>query len=649
MKNIGIFAHVDAGKTTLTEQLLKYSGAIRTIGSVDKGTTHSDRMDIEKRRGISVKSTAMQIEWKGEKINLIDTPGHVDFASEVERSLWALDAAVLVISAADGVEPQSQALFGYFSEIGLPVLIFVNKMDRETADLEKTVRLCRIMLSSGVFPADNEDAAMEALAEFDEEALETFLDGKKFPKEILSARLHDACEKAKVFPLLSGSALKDIGIDAVLDAIIDWLPSSVSNSEDDAAGVVFAVEPNDKMGRCAYVRMDSGVIRNRDQIVLNKRKTSDLASFGKNDIPERKITQIRSLSTEGVGADVGILSAGEIGCVFGLGDVAVGDIIGAPDKLRRPIKQGDLRAPLVMVKVIPQSEDKRKALFRAFTDLSAEDPLIDMQEFEGQIHIRVMGTIQLEVIEDILKKRFGIEVTFGPAEIVYKETIKETAYGYAEYTWPKPCWAIIRFRIEPLPAGSGIVYSSEVPVIKIKSRYQHQIEQALPLALKQGMLGWEVDDVKITLIDGSDHQFHTHPLDFIVATPWAFLDGMRNGGSVLLEPYYRMKITCHPNESGKIMTEIRVMRGEVFSVETIPEAEMILMDAKAPVKEALDFPIRLAAMTGGRALLSLKTGGYEPCDLSLGKTSPRRGVHPLDTAKYILAARSALEGGIFDD
>jgi len=245
----------------------------------------------------------------------------------------------------------------------------------------------------------------------------------------------------------------------------------------------------------------------------------------------------------------------------------------------------------------------------------------------------------------VFQQRFGIPVTFGAPQVIYRETIRKAATGFVAYLAPKPCWAVIKFWIEPLPRGSGVEYHSITPVRRVQERYQHQIEQALPLALSQGMLGWAVDDVRITLEDGEDHQFHTHPLDFIVATPMALMDGLRRGGSQLLEPIAEMKITIPSTLSGKLMTEINTMRGETIDTEL--RGEQITLTAHIPVATSMDFPMRLQMLTSGRGQLSIKLHGYRDCPEGEGQQCERVGVNPLDTAKYILAARNALDGQIF--
>ncbi|MDR0897940.1 MAG: TetM/TetW/TetO/TetS family tetracycline resistance ribosomal protection protein [Oscillospiraceae bacterium] len=635
IRNIGVFAHVDAGKTTLTEQLLRHSGAIRAAGAVDHGTAHTDHLEVERRRGLSVRSTCAFLGWRDVRIVIIDTPGHADFAAEVERSMWALDGAVLLISAVEGVQPQTEVLFRALSAQKLPFIVFINKTDRENADSARAIADARAQLSDRIIDISDDDQIHALLADEDEAALEAYLEGKIYPRKELLARLAPLVAQGRAHPAWSGSALKDENIEPLLDAIVDYLPAPGGGEA--LSGVVFAIEHDKTLGRAAHVRLFSGSVRNRDALTLPVPGAIDGRTV------QAKITQIRTIPLEGRGVDLGELGAGEIGALYGLGDVRVGQVIGDQALLPRRVAIGELSTPLLMVKITPDDPDKKTELKAALALLSAEDPLLLAEEYNRELHIRVMGAIQLEILKELIATRFGLSIEFGAPNVIYRETIRQSAVGFYAYTMPKPCWAVIKFQIDPLPRGSGIRYESVVPAREIMPRYQHQIEQALPLALSQGMLGWRVDDVKITLIGGEHHLIHTHPLDFIVATPVALLDGLSRGGSQLLEPILEMNLIAPEDAGGKLLGEIVAMRGEIASSER--KGALLQVKALVPLKTSVNFSTRFAALTGGRGAMSVRLSGYKPCDEMI--TCPRRGVHPLDTAKYILAARSALEGGIF--
>ena len=675
IRNIGVFAHVDAGKTTLSEQLLMHSGAIRRAGSVDEGTAHTDNLPVEQRRGISVKATCVSMDWRGTLVNLIDTPGHVDFSAEVERSLWALDAAVVVVCAVEGVQPHTETLFQALKEQSIPTLFFLNKMDREGADVGRVLAQIQRLLTSDAVLMTEEDAVTEFVCSQDDELLERYLSGEEFAADFIHARLADMTRAARAYPVYAGSALRDEGVIPLLDAMVDFLPGpnpsdspegeppplqrggsvtqtplcrgAVAGSATEGlassalSGVVFASTQDRVLGRGVWVRLYAGSLENRAPVTL---PAGVDPLTGEEKLVQRKITQIRRVD----GSDAGSLTAGEIGVIYGLGDVKVGQVLGDEALLPRRVEPGRLRTPLITVQVIPEKPEDMQALRVACEALSAEDPLLQVRYAKAlnELQLHVMGTIQLEIIQELLDTRFNMKVTFSKPAVIYKETIAKAASGFVAYTMPKPCWAIMRFEIEPAPRGSGVTFKSTVPVRDILLRYQHQVEQALPLALHQGRLGWQVTDVNITLVEGNHHQFHTHPLDFIVATPWGIQDGLMRGGSTLLEPILETRFLLPPDCVGRVMSDVALMRGEVIHTET--DADRVLMTALIPVATSVDYAATLASATSGRGSMSVKLHGYRDCPLELGATSPRRSVDPLDTSKYILAARSALEGGIFD-
>ena len=643
LRNIGIFAHVDAGKTTLSEQLLMHAGAIRRIGSVDEGTAHTDTLPVERRRGISVKASCVRLTWQGTDINLIDTPGHVDFAAEVERSFWALDAAVLVICAVEGVQPHTETLFHALREQGIPVMIFLNKCDREGADVPRVLAQVKRRLSpDAVLMADGE-AVAETVCAADEALLERYLAGEDIGADFLQGRLAEMTRRAQVYPVFAGSALKDEGVVPLLDALVALMPGPdvTASAEKTLCGVVFASAQDRLLGRGVWVRLYAGQMENRAPVTL---PAGIDPLTGEERLVQKKITQIRSVD----GSDAGSLGAGEIGIVFGLGDVAIGHVLGDASLLPRRVEPGRLRTPLITVQVIPEKAEDMQALRVACSTLAAEDPLLQVHYAKAlnELQLHVMGAIQLEIIQEEVENRFGLKVSFSKPAVIYKETIAQAASGFVCYTVPKPCWAIMRFEIEPAPRGSGVTFRSTVPVKDILLRYQHQVEQALPLALHQGRLGWQVTDVNITLVEGNHHQFHTHPLDFIVATPWGIQDGLQRGGSTLLEPILECRFLLPPECVGRVMSDIALMRGEVVHTDT--DADRVLLTALIPVATSVDYATTLASVTSGRGSMSVRLDGYRECPLELGATARRRNVDPLDTAKYILAARSALEGGIFD-
>lgn len=634
MRNIAIFAHVDAGKTTLSEQLLSHAGAIRTLGAVDAGTAHTDRLPVERRRGISVQSSCARFAWRGETINLIDTPGHIDFAAEVERSLWAPDGAILVISAAEGVQPQTEALFRALREARMLCLLFFNKTDREGADAEKALAQFRTLLCPDAAFLDDPESVMAMLAEHDDQAAEDYLNGAVYDEARLRPHLKKAMTEGNAYPALKGSALKDQGIPELLDAVIDLLPPPKGRAEDPLCAIVYAASQDTLLGRGAHVRVFSGMLKNRDPIPFQE--------------TQRKITQIRLWTPDGRGQDAGELTAGDIGVVYGLGDMKIGAVLGDERLLPRPMALGALREPLLAVQVSPLEKGREQDTLKALMELSGEDPLLSaaFSEETKEVSIRAMGKMQLEILEETLRTRFSLPCRISPPKLIYRETIAAPCEGFVAYTMPKPCWAVIQVLLEPLPRGSGVEFRSVTAPRDILPRYQHQVEKALPLALRQGMMGWQVTDVRVTLIGGNHHEIHTHPLDFIVATPMAVMDALRRGKTRLLEPVLLARITAPETAGGRIMSDMTRMRGKVLSSERT--GGLIRIAAELPAATSLDYSETLLQLTGGRGGMTASLLGYRDAPEDVKETMPRRGVNPLDTARYILAARSALEGGIFD-
>ncbi|GIO12918.1 tetracycline resistance protein [Cohnella xylanilytica] len=659
LRNIGIFAHVDAGKTTTTEQILYCSGKIRTPGSVDDGTAQTDWLDVERERGISVRAAVTRFEWRGVGVNLVDTPGHVDFLSEVERSLRVMDGAVLIVSAAEGVQAQTEVVWHALREMGIPALIYVNKMDRIGADAMGTLGQIRKVLSPAAVPiqapigAEAEFAGaadllpafpvlsaalhaepylrllQEAVAERDEKLLEKYLEEGGLGAEEVDAAVRAGAARSELFPVLFGASGRGLGVERLMDAMVELLPAPAGNPDAPVSGVVFKLERDPAMGRIAYVRLYDGTIRNRDSVRNDSRDLVD------------KVTQIRKVEGR-KSEDVGVLEAGDIAAVYGLSRARIGDILGSPDGVPGERR---LAVPLLTVQVHWGSEADYPAVVAAFQELADEDPLLDLQwlQDERELHLKVMGPIQMEVLTHVLRSRFGLTVTFGAPSVIYKETLAGSGEGYIAYTMPKPCWAILRFRMEPGERGSGLRYSSVVRPENLLESYQNEVARRVPEALQQGLRGWEVTDLKVTLIEGEHHVWHTHPLDFVVATPMGIMNGLDRIGTKLLEPILRFRLSVPEEFGGKLMNELIAMRGEFDP--PVPANGRMEIEGTLPVATSLDFPSRLGSMTKGRGILATFFEGYRECPPDVDAQRPRRGVNPLDQAKYILATRNALSAG----
>jgi len=648
--NLGILAHVDAGKTSITEQLLFKSGAIRSAGSVDKGTTQTDSLRIEKERGISVRSASVSFIWNDIQVNVIDTPGHIDFSAEVERVLPAMDAAVLVVSASEGIQSHTATLWEALKALKIPVLLFVNKIDRDGVDLIRLKKeLNEKVGSSLVFlqKVENEgsgeaipvaliassglDLASAELAEQiiaeDDQLLEAYLNGEKPSDDVLIKTLRKKFIGRVFFPVLFGSAKLDRGIDSLLEWITALMPIAAGTADNAFSGIVFKVEHDDKNGRVAMVRVFEGTIGNRDSVFVS----------GLN--AQAKLSQIKKIQGQKQ-QDVSLLEAGDIGAVYGLAGVRPGDWLGESKAEKRPV---NLNASLLTVQVSPEKEEDYPALVSAMQVLSDEDPALDLLwlKDERALHIKIMGVIQLEVLQAILLERFMLSVSFSQPQVIYKETPVAAGEGYDAYTMPKPCWAVVRFRIEPGEVGSGVQYTSEVGVNDIAAKYQHEIEKALPSALSQGIKGWEVTDLKITLIAGEDHVMHSRPGDFKIATHLALMSGLQHIGTKLLEPVLSYTIHAPEVYLGKIISSLLEMRASFDS--PVIHAETCMITGKVPLATSVDYSIQLLSLTGGKGKFISRFAAYEPCPEGEGKSIPYRGVSPLDRSKFILKARKALQ------
>ncbi|OBZ15716.1 GTP-binding protein [Bacillus sp. FJAT-27264] len=649
--NVGIFAHVDAGKTTTTEHILYESGRIRSLGSVDTGTALTDSLDVERQRGISVRAALASFAWKGVQVNLVDTPGHVDFLSEVERSLRVMDCAVLILSAVEGVQAQSEMIWSALRKLKIPTIIFMNKMDRTGADPEAVLAQAHTYLSGDIIPVQQPlgreqdyagtadlweqgaDSAvqtelLEALAERDEALLETYMAGDSLDLAIWRNHLADRAAAAELFPLVYGAAAKGMGIPALLDAMIQYFPRAGGDAELPVSGIVYNIQRDKSMGRMAFVRLYEGTIRNRDAV---QNYSQDI---------QGKITQVRKVEG-GRTEDVGALEAGDIGVVYGLSGVRIGDVLGRPDAIPQEAK---LAVPLLTVRVHwAEAADDHKVI-AAMQELADEDPLLDAQWLpeERELHIKVMGPIQLEILGSVMESRYGLAVTFGQPSVIYKETPARAGEGFIAYTMPKPCWAILRFQIEPGPLGSGLVYDSVVRSSDLLPQYQNETARRVPEALQQGLYGWEVTDLKVTLVEGQHHVWHTHPLDFAVATPMGIMDGLARVGTKLLEPVLQVRIVVPEENGGRVMNDLVQMRG-TFEPPVLLGDRMVI-EGRLPLATSLDYPVTLSSFTKGRSTFTSFFAGYEECPPDVTAERTRRGVNPLDQSKYILSVRKALQG-----
>ncbi|GAB6150306.1 GTP-binding protein [Clostridium novyi] len=622
IKNIGLVAHVDGGKTTTTEQMLYISGAIRELGSVDKGSAKMDYNSIEKKRGITIFSDQTSFTWKDACINLIDTPGHIDFSSELERSLKALDGAVLIVSAVEGVQAHTETIWNLLRKNNIPTLIFINKLDRVGADIkevfsqiennltEKYLKIQRIdgleenfnetidLLVNEQFYNDSKEKIelIEKFAEINEEVLEKYLEGEEITREFFIDNLKKSVEEGEVFPVLFGSAINGIGIKELLNSIEELLPYSSGNDEDEFSGVVYKIKYDDKIGKLAYVRVLNGEIKVRDTIINN---------LGE----EEKITQIRKYNGDKYNT-VENLTSGEIGVICGVKDIKVGDVIGNKDDINIINKNNE---SALISRVVPQNEEELPSLLKALQILNEEDPSLQLEyNLENkELSISIKGIIHMEVLKELIKERFNIEVEFLEPKVNYLETIGEITNGFCHFE-PKKHYAEVEVEIEPNERGKGVEFISEINGDILPYQYQNNIEKASYEAVLHGpLIGGKVTDIKIKLTNGKHHLEHTHGGDFRIASIRAIYQAMEKNKNIILEPIYKFKIVVNKEMGGKIMTDILKMGGSFNEPEV--KGEKIIITGEVPVATSMNYKLELLSSTSGKAVFNMQFSKFEVC------------------------------------
>lgn len=648
---LGILAHVDAGKTSLTECFLHTSGATKNRGSVDKGSAITDGLEMEKSRGISIKTATVDFVWQDTQINIVDTPGHLDFSAEVDRALSVLDVVVLVVSAVEGVQAHTLNLWESIRERGLPVLVFVNKIDRAGADLERVFNDFEKDLGAALFALNYGDIrqpenpqvidfqhlgpflstpiiekSLENLAELDEAFLEDFLEGNLGDLGLVLEKARSKIQQQQLLGLYFGSAKMDLGIPALLEGITSLFAIKSSDSGAPAAKV-FKVAYDDKLGRLAHVRLYRGELKNKDSIWSQQLQK------------ELKINQIFQ-SKLGKIEQVGQMTAGEIGMMTTSELVLAGDVLGE-EKFADQFQS--IGQAVLTVQVEAEEEKEYQKLGEALEILNIEDPQLAFQWYkeEREFHLKILGPIQTEVLKDSLLRRFGIAANFLPPKVIYKETPKRSAEGFVRYWMPKPCWAIMTFAVAPAPPGSGIRFSSQVRTSDISTKYQNEVKRAIPWALRQGIKGWEVTDLEITLLEGSEHTMHSNPGDFLLATPMGILRAIEQADTDLLEPMYAFQIKAPQEFLGPISSDLSQMNAHI-NAPTF-DGDFFTMKGRVAVEKAMNYGIQFSATTSGKGRLKLTLDGYDKTSTSEEKIRPYKGVSPLDEAQWILHNRGAFK------
>ena len=587
----GLLAHVDAGKTTLSEALLFRSGARRTLGRVDHGDAYLDTHELERARGITIFSKQARFSTPRRDITLVDTPGHVDFSAEAERTMPILDCAVLVISGTDGIQAHTVTLWRLLERYHVPVFLFINKMDLPGMEKEKLLAQLQKELSPGCidFTGDPDEIA-ESAAMCDEALLETYLE----TGTVTEGNLRGLIAGRKIFPCCFGSALKLEGVDELLDLLDAYAPDR--NYPDTFGAKVYKISRDPQGVRLTWMKITGGRLKVREPINYVNRKGDPL---------EEKALQLRLYSGDKFTAPEEI-TAGMLVAVTGLSATFIGQSLGCEPAGKPPVLE-----PVMTYRVeLPRGCDPSTVLPK-LRQLEEEDPQLHILWEQGSIHVQIMGRVQLEIFHSLVQQRFSLDVTLDTGRIFYKETIENTVEGVGHYE-PLRHYAEVHILLEPLPRGSGLQFDTICSTDVLEAPYQSLILSHMSEKIHRGVLtGAPITDVKMTLLVGKAHLKHTEGGDMRQATYRAIRQGLMQAKSVLLEPWYSFTLTLPTETVGRAITDIRAMGGEFDS----PESSGTLSTLKGivPAAELQDYADTVAAYTQGRGRLQIALDGYAPC------------------------------------
>jgi len=587
--NVGLLAHVDAGKTTLSESILYQSGAIRNLGRVDHQDAFLDTDEMERERGITIFSKQAVLTWKDTEITLLDTPGHIDFSAEMERVLQVLDCAVLVISGADGVQGHTETLWKLLTRYGIPVFLFVNKMDQEGTDCGKLLAELKSRFSEGCIDfgrvETGAEEVIEEIAVCDEQTMEEYLE----KGSVAAASIRRLVAERKIFPCYFGSALHLQGVEELMNGICTYQMQKEYPAVFGAK--VYKIARDGQGNRLTYLKVTGGTLKVKDVI-------------GENG---DKVNQIRVYS----GEKYELLSeadAGKVCAVTGLAETYPGQGLGAEKDSELPILE-----PVLTYRIILPDDCNVHTMLRDLKLLEEEEPELHVVWIEKsqEIHVQLMGDVQIEILQRIIKERFGVLVEFGEGSIVYKETIAAPVEGVGHFE-PLRHYAEVHLRLEPGERGSGIQFDSECSEDVLDRNWQRLVLTHLEEKEHKGVLtGSVITDMKITLTSGKAHLKHTEGGDFRQATYRAVRQGLKKAESVLLEPYYEFRIELPSENVGRAMTDIQNRFGKFEAPETL--GEMTVLTGIAPVSTLSGYQKDVIAYTGGRGRISLTLKGYDLC------------------------------------
>ncbi|GAB3494753.1 elongation factor G [Amycolatopsis cihanbeyliensis] len=654
--NLGILAHVDAGKTSLTERLLHAAGVIDEVGSVDEGSTRTDSLALERARGITIKSAVVSFVVDDVTINLIDTPGHPDFIAEVERVLTVLDGAVLVLSAVEGVQAQTRVLMRTLRRLGIPTLLFVNKIDRRGADTERVCRDIAAKLSStaismgrthgqgtrgcgfvpyGATTPGFPGRLTEVLAERDDDILAAYLGQRRaVPYDRLRTELSGQTGQAVVYPVYFGSAMTGAGIPELITGITGLLPAGSGEVDGPAAGGVFKVERGPAGERVAYVRMFSGTVRVRDRLRLR-------------DGSEGKVTAIEVFDRGGTTRRTAV-SAGRIGLLHGLGGVRIGDPIGVSGK---DLTRQHFAPPTLETVVVPRHQEQRGALHLALTQLAEQDPLINLRQddLRKEIAVSLYGEVQKEVIGATLTEEFGVAVTFRETTTICLERPAGTgAAAEILHEGENPFLATVGLRVDPAPPGTGVDFRLEVEPGSLPSAFRTAVEETVRETLSQGIHGWEVTDCVVTMTRSGylarqsrshgtfDKSMSSTAGDFRNLTPLVLMDALCRAGTRVYEPLHHFRIELPEDTLGTLAPVLAQL--DAVPRETRAHGAACLLEGEIPAARVHELHQRLPGLTRGEGVLECAYHRHEPVR-GPAPSRPRTDHNPLNRKEYLLNAR----------
>lgn len=647
--NIGIAAHVDAGKTSLTERILYETHVIGEIGRVDKGTTQTDSLDLEKRRGITIKASVVSFFVDDLKVNLIDTPGHPDFLAEVERSFSVLDGAILLISAVEGIQAQTKILLSALKKLCIPTIIFINKIDRSGAQADELIQRVKEKLTEQIIPLYRTErigtkqasvvenslrdpaflqACIEQLTLNDEQLLAAYVEGETITEGQVRTALARQIREAKLYPVFFGSAITGAGVRELLASLGSYFPSAAGLENAPLSGIVFKLEKEASGEKIAYVRVFAGRLRVRTFVNLQRRKHN-----GRIETYTGKIQKLH-LFWEGKTVQMQEVGAGEFCKVWGLKEVRIGDVIGEESDC---IKMLHFATPHLETRIEAIHQEQDHQLYQALLELAEEDPLISVQKDDVQqsIYLRIFGEVQKEVIEAMLKENYGLDVRFAETGIVCIE--KPAGTGQAIELMgaeDNPCMATVGLKVEPGPADSGVTYKSIPGALPL--HFHRAIEETVRATLAQGLYGWEVTDIMVTLTQtgyNSHRADGTKGGDFRNLVPLVLMEALSQAGTNVYEPINQFELSVPAHAISTAMFKLSAL-GADYELP-IQRNDSFLLTGTLPVETSEEFRRELPSFTEGEGVFLAQEAGFRKKEGTF-PTRKRTDHNPLNRKEYLM-------------